>query len=537
MSKDWTDAPGNNPGNSFGPIYLQIITQNEWLVQEMYEKLQRDPSSVDKSWQDFFGSIDGTKFLNTLMNSALNNPPVSTLLNKQQVNMISSQLDDDVQNSPRHARKLISSIGVDEFESYSNSPNELAPTLTKKARKKPPLIKFLFIGILILVSLFVSSTMAYAAFFQNGQDVSTSKNSFAKLYDAIFQGDTGNFSSEDSFTTSVVRGNVSIVLNVPGVVINTNDVLLTPSIREPISNIFVKVGDVVSKGTMLGTLKDTKQLVSVAEARLQVLIAEKNASSQYPQPDLKIAKANVESKKIAYTYHLDQLSQTKLISPIDGMVSMVNGAINEYPLPDNYTSLGGPRPMFAISSPLPPQFEALINASDGSNLYTGKPVSIVFDLPESQVQRLAKLQPSSSSSSSSTPKTSASPSPSASEAPLVPTTFTGVISSIIRIPPAEGVKPAIKVIVDFNQKIPSINPGYVGALQASVIAASNAVLVPNEAIYPYGGLFRVNVVSIVGGKKVVTPTLVKLGVVGVSSTQILEGVQVGDEIEVGSRNK
>ena len=189
--------------------------------------------------------------------------------------------------------------------------------------------------------------------------------------------------------------------------------------------------------------------------------------------------------------------------------------------------------MFAISSPLPPQFEAIVNAVDGSKLYVGKPVSIVFDLPESQVQRLANLQ----SSSFPTPKTSVSPSPSSSEAPLVPTTFTGVISSLMPIPPVEGVKPGIKVVVDFNQKIPSINPGYPGTLKASVIAASNAVLVPNDAIYPYGGLFRVNVVSNVGGKEAVTPTLVKLGVVGVSSTQILNGVRVGDEIEVGYKNK
>jgi hypothetical protein len=189
--------------------------------------------------------------------------------------------------------------------------------------------------------------------------------------------------------------------------------------------------------------------------------------------------------------------------------------------------------MFGISSNLPPQFEAIINAVDGSNLSVGKPVSIVFDLPESQVQRLGNLQPSSSP----TPKTSASRSPSATESPLVPTTFTGVISSIIPIPPAETVKPGLKVIVDFNQKILSVNPGFSGVFKASVVAASNVVLVPNEALYPYGGLFRVNVVSIVGGKKVVTPTLVKLGVVGVSSTQILEGVQVGDQIEVGSKNK
>jgi multidrug efflux pump subunit AcrA (membrane-fusion protein) len=331
----------------------------------------------------------------------------------------------------------------------------------------------------------------------------------------------------------VALGNVSIDLNVPGVVVNTNDVLLTPSIREPISNIFVKVGDVVSKGTLLGTLKDTRQVTNLAEAKLQVLIAKKNLSNTKIQPDLDIAKVNLEAKKANYNFHLDQLSQTKLISPVDGVVSIVNGAVNEYPLPDNYKEAGGPRPMFAISSNLPPQFEAFINVVDGSNLSVGKPVSVVFDLAESQVQRLGNLQPSSSPA----PKTPASPAPSSSDAPLVPTTFTGVISSLKPIPPIEGVEPGIKVVVDFNQKIPSISPAYTGVLKASVIAVSNAVLVPNEAIYPYAGLFRVNLVSIVDGKKVVTPTLVKLGVVGVSSTQILKGVRVGDEIEVGYKNK
>ena len=28
---------------------------NEWLVDEMYEKYQQDPDSVDKVWWDFFG--------------------------------------------------------------------------------------------------------------------------------------------------------------------------------------------------------------------------------------------------------------------------------------------------------------------------------------------------------------------------------------------------------------------------------------------------------------------------------------------------
>ena len=39
-------TPANHFGGSFGP--------NEWLVDEMYERYQQDPASVDKAWWDFF---------------------------------------------------------------------------------------------------------------------------------------------------------------------------------------------------------------------------------------------------------------------------------------------------------------------------------------------------------------------------------------------------------------------------------------------------------------------------------------------------
>ena len=34
------------PGQNLGP--------NEWLVDEMYQRYQQDPNSVDKAWWDFF---------------------------------------------------------------------------------------------------------------------------------------------------------------------------------------------------------------------------------------------------------------------------------------------------------------------------------------------------------------------------------------------------------------------------------------------------------------------------------------------------
>jgi multifunctional 2-oxoglutarate metabolism enzyme len=42
------ESPHPNPSSAFGA--------NEWLVDEMYERYQRDPSSVDKVWWDFFQS-------------------------------------------------------------------------------------------------------------------------------------------------------------------------------------------------------------------------------------------------------------------------------------------------------------------------------------------------------------------------------------------------------------------------------------------------------------------------------------------------
>ena len=41
-----SNTPANHFGGSFGP--------NEWLVDEMYERFQHDPASVDRVWWDFF---------------------------------------------------------------------------------------------------------------------------------------------------------------------------------------------------------------------------------------------------------------------------------------------------------------------------------------------------------------------------------------------------------------------------------------------------------------------------------------------------
>ena len=45
MAESAQDNP-DNPAAAFGA--------NEWLVEEMYERWQADPNSVDAAWLEFF---------------------------------------------------------------------------------------------------------------------------------------------------------------------------------------------------------------------------------------------------------------------------------------------------------------------------------------------------------------------------------------------------------------------------------------------------------------------------------------------------
>ena len=65
MTQAGANTPANHFGGTFGP--------NEWLVQEMYERYQQDPSSVDKAWWDFFADFKGGSSNGSSSNGAANN--------------------------------------------------------------------------------------------------------------------------------------------------------------------------------------------------------------------------------------------------------------------------------------------------------------------------------------------------------------------------------------------------------------------------------------------------------------------------------
>jgi 2-oxoglutarate dehydrogenase E1 component len=82
VSEAGANTPANHFGGSFGP--------NEWLVQEMYEKYQSDPASVDKAWWDFFADFKGTPSLSGSTNSAPPKPGVPPIPKAQQTKVVSN---------------------------------------------------------------------------------------------------------------------------------------------------------------------------------------------------------------------------------------------------------------------------------------------------------------------------------------------------------------------------------------------------------------------------------------------------------------
>ena len=76
MTQAGANTPANHFGGTFGP--------NEWLVQEMYERYQQDPASVDKAWWDFFADFKGGSNNGAKSNGAVNQKGVPPIPKAQQ---------------------------------------------------------------------------------------------------------------------------------------------------------------------------------------------------------------------------------------------------------------------------------------------------------------------------------------------------------------------------------------------------------------------------------------------------------------------
>jgi 2-oxoglutarate dehydrogenase E1 component len=91
VSQAGANTPANHFGGSFGP--------NEWLVQEMYERFQSDPASVDKAWWEFFSDFKSKpSVVSQPNNHSIKNKPGVPPIPKSQLAKSTTEIETPVAN-------------------------------------------------------------------------------------------------------------------------------------------------------------------------------------------------------------------------------------------------------------------------------------------------------------------------------------------------------------------------------------------------------------------------------------------------------
>jgi len=105
------------------------------------------------------------------------------------------------------------------------------------------------------------------------------------------------------------------------------------------------------------------------------------------------------------------------------------------------------------------------------------------------------------------------------------------VTNVSLLATTSGSVTSYDVTLTLDQNDSQLKPGMSATAQVVVSQAEGAISVPSTAISRTGGESTVTIVK--NGKDVVTPVVT--GVVGDSSTQILSGVQVGQQLVITTR--
>ncbi|MCI0493506.1 efflux RND transporter periplasmic adaptor subunit [candidate division KSB1 bacterium] len=152
----------------------------------------------------------------------------------------------------------------------------------------------------------------------------------------------------------VQRGDITQIVSASGKIQPEVEVKISANISAEIINMFVKEGDIVRRGQLLVVLDSTKYKVAVdrakstkksREASLQKAESEykrtsdlnkQNLTSQAElenaEANLKLAESQLDQAKADVNQAIDDLSKTRLYSPLAGTVTLVNKEVGEIAL-------------------------------------------------------------------------------------------------------------------------------------------------------------------------------------------------------------
>jgi multidrug efflux pump subunit AcrA (membrane-fusion protein) len=235
-----------------------------------------------------------------------------------------------------------------------------------------------------------------------------------------------------------------------------------------------------------GQQKDT-QAIAAAQRSYATLASQFGVSVPNPTPeDFAIPQLAIATAQRA-------LDATYIRSPISGVITDVGAEIGQNAPNGGYNSSGKIESLFTITSDGMYQLECDFDLVDGLQLRTGAVATLTFIKLKNPVR----------------------------EAKIV---------AIRKMPPNQDTPPSYKISFEITGQKDDIYPGLDGTAEVAIRGLSNVLIIPNMAVITKTGTTYVRKYDDKGKNPVLTPVV--LGLVGKSTSQVLEGLTFGDLIEL-----
>jgi HlyD family secretion protein len=244
---------------------------------------------------------------------------------------------------------------------------------------------------------------------------------------------------------------------------------------------------------------------SINQAAASLTSAQDNLNTQTESKPNQIlsAQAQVASAQAAVQTAQQNLADTTLVAPMEGVVNSINGVVGETAITGSGTTPEAP----GTQAPLPSTgassaFMVIGNVSA---------MEVVIPFAESDASRLAFNQDTTVTFDA------------------VPNL--AISGHVVAVASAATVQSGVVnyyATVALNQTNPALKQGMTTNATVTVSKATNAIVVPNLSITRLGGQAYVN--TYVGGKQ--TQTMIQTGVVGDQYTEVTGGLNEGAQVVI-----
>lgn len=244
---------------------------------------------------------------------------------------------------------------------------------------------------------------------------------------------------------------------------------------------------------------------SINQASASLTSAQDNLNTQTESKPNQIlsAQAQVASAQAAVSTAVQNLANTTLVAPMEGVVNSINGVVGETAITGSGTTPEAP----GTQAPLP------TTGASSAFMVIGNvsAMEVVIPFAESDASRLAFNQDTMVTFDA------------------VPNL--AISGHVVAVASAATVQSGVVnyyATVALNQTNPALRQGMTTNATVTVSKATNAIVVPNLSVTRLGGQAYVNVY--VGGKEV--QTMIQTGVVGDQYTEVTGGLNEGAQVVI-----